>query len=116
MIRAEHVVVGAVLYDNHTYRMGNTTMRAMGEWEVKILEVIDSLVPGAPSAVVSWNGNPPQRWSWISLRKLHRTSLRERAKLRRKCEACGRDVRIRADGKLSRHRGWAGKLCGGGAQ
>jgi len=45
---------GMVVYDAHSQKMGNTTMRTMGVWPVKIVEVHEN------SVIASWNGNPPR--------------------------------------------------------
>ena len=46
---------GMVVYDVHSERMGNTMLRSVGVWEVKILSV-------APDCVTySWNYNREQR-------------------------------------------------------
>ena len=47
---------GDVLYDCHSHKMGNTTIKSYGVWSVKIIEVFDS------HALVSWNGNTPERY------------------------------------------------------
>ena len=58
MIKFEKIKPGMVLYDVHTYRRGNTTLRSYGEWEVDIIEVY----PETRSASVRWNGNRPEVW------------------------------------------------------
>lgn len=62
-MKIEQLKPGMVVYDVHSYRMGNTTVRSMGCWAVKILEVHERKV------VASWNGNQPQtfygpRFKW----------------------------------------------------
>lgn len=66
-IRYEKIQPGMTLYDRHRYKMGNTTMSTLGEWKVKILE----LVPDKRAAKVSWNGNPSTVWYEHSLKKLY---------------------------------------------
>lgn len=66
MIKFEKIKPGMVLYDVHTYQMGNTTLRSHGEWEVDIIEVY----PETRSASVSWNGNRPEVWGEKQLTKL----------------------------------------------
>jgi hypothetical protein len=66
MIKFEKIKPGMVLYDVHTYQMGNTTLRSHGEWEVQIIEVY----PETRSASVSWNGNRPEVWQEKQLTKL----------------------------------------------
>lgn len=60
--------VGQVLHDYHKYRMGNTTMSAMGHWQVKVLEI------DLPSrrALCSWNGNSP---TWYGEKQLGRLKV-----------------------------------------
>lgn len=63
----EKLKVGDVYYDVHSYRMGNTTIRSMGVWTVKVL----SLNPASETAVVSWNGNRSETYyrnDWKKLR------------------------------------------------
>jgi hypothetical protein len=57
---------GIILYDCHTYGMGNTTMRAMGCWDVEVVSVDAS----NRTAVVKWNGNQPQVYRIDMIRKL----------------------------------------------
>lgn len=60
---------GMILYDRHTYAMGNTTMRTLGEWRVEVLDVY------ANFATVSWNGNRPERYSPDRIAKLKTWSM-----------------------------------------
>lgn len=53
MAKISKLKVGQILYDKHTYKMGNTTMRAWGLWTVKVLEID----PEHRFIVASWNGN-----------------------------------------------------------
>ena len=48
---------GDVLWDAHSYRMGNTSMRSVGVWPVRILEVD----PDGKWVKVSWNENFPEK-------------------------------------------------------
>lgn len=66
MIKFEKIKAGDVLFDVHSYRMGNTTIRSMGCWEVKVVEVY----PDKRSALVSWNGNTPEVWHEYRLARL----------------------------------------------
>jgi hypothetical protein len=63
---------GMVLYDRHTHRMGNTTIRTIGEWRVTIVDV-----PANTSQpfTVSWNGNRAEPWSWDRVKKLKTWSM-----------------------------------------
>lgn len=58
-IKFEKIRAGMMLLDIHTHRAGNTSTRVLGLWPVKILSVDSS----DRSAMVSWNGNAPCRWS-----------------------------------------------------
>lgn len=66
MAKFELIKAGDVLYDVHSERMGNTTMRRQGVWEVYVKEVHDGY------AIVSWNGNPPQRYNRSQIDKLRK--------------------------------------------
>jgi len=57
-VKFEKVKPGMVLYDRHKYRMGNTTIRSIGEWEVRVLEVDSE----KRTALCSWNGNRPETY------------------------------------------------------
>ena len=70
-VKFEKIKEGDVLYDRHTYRMGNTTVRCIGEWEVKIYR-LDSDQKGA---FVSWNGNSEQYYTRSALEKLYTWSM-----------------------------------------
>lgn len=47
---------GQILFDVHSHRMGNTTMRTLGVWRVLVKEVD----PEGRSFKASWNGNPAE--------------------------------------------------------
>jgi hypothetical protein len=47
---------GMTLYDVHSARMGNTTMKTLGTWAVYVREVDAE----KRRALVSWNGNPAE--------------------------------------------------------
>lgn len=66
-IKFEKIKPGMCLYDRHKYKMGNTTLRSLGEWDVRIIEV-DS---AQRRALVSWNSNSPE---WYHERDLTRLS------------------------------------------
>ncbi len=56
-IKFDKLVEGSTLYDIHSETMGNTTLRRLGYWPVTII----SIDREERSAMVSWNGNPPQK-------------------------------------------------------
>lgn len=66
-IKFEKIEPGMDLLDVHSVRMGNTTMRELGCWDVRIISVDAE----NRSAMVSWNGNPPKRWFEGELRRLY---------------------------------------------
>jgi hypothetical protein len=63
-IKFAKIKPGMVLYDVHSYRMGNTTMRSLGCWEVNVKAVDER------GAVVSWNGNRDEHWDVRRLERL----------------------------------------------
>lgn len=57
-MKIEKLSPGMVVYDVHSYRMGNTTMRSMGVWRVRIASVdLDK-----QTCIASWNGNEPKKF------------------------------------------------------
>lgn len=65
-MKFEKIQPGMVLYDVHSQKMGNTSLRTLGTWSVKVHEV-DSV---RRRALCSWNGNRPEWWSELRLSKL----------------------------------------------
>lgn len=58
---------GQTVWDAHTHRMGNTTQRTLGVWEVRI----ESVDVEKQTVVGSWNNNPPEKFyrrSWSKWR------------------------------------------------
>jgi len=72
-IKFEKIKAGDVLWDYHSVRAGNTTMRRWGNWRVRIIEIDHA----AGFAIVSWNGNQPQKWFRRQLEKLRREMGKE---------------------------------------
>lgn len=70
-IKFEKIEVGMTLYDRRKHNMGNTTLKTIGEWEVKIV----SIDKEHRTAKASWNGNPPTFYSQRDLTKLHTWSM-----------------------------------------
>ena len=61
-MKLEKLKPGMVVYDVHSHRFGNTMLRTVGVWEVRIV----SVDAAARVVTASWNGNPPQiyrRWA-----------------------------------------------------
>lgn len=75
-IKFEKIQPGMTLYDRHSHRMGNTTLRTIGEWRVKVLEVNAA----EREALVSWNGNRPETWSAERLSRLFDWSMHDKGK------------------------------------
>jgi len=63
-VKFEKIAAGDVLYDVHSYRMGNTTLRSVGVWDVRIKALRED------GAIVSWNGNRDEFWPRTKLSKL----------------------------------------------
>jgi hypothetical protein len=55
-VKFETIKAGDTLYDCSTYGVGNTTMRAMGCWVIRVILVNTS----ERNATITWNGNPQQ--------------------------------------------------------
>lgn len=58
---------GMTVYEVHSYKMGNTTRRSIGVWEVRIVSVDSE----KGIVVASWNGNPASKYfksSWSKWR------------------------------------------------
>jgi hypothetical protein len=70
-IRFEKISPGMTLYERSKMRAGNTTLRTICEWPVRII----SLDAAKREAVVSWNGNPARTWGERRLRALFDWSM-----------------------------------------
>lgn len=66
-IKFHKIKPGMTLLDIHSERAGNTTMRRIGLWEVRILSVNEK----NESAVVSWNNNAEQVYYKRQLERLY---------------------------------------------
>ena len=64
MIKIESLKAGDVLYDVHSERAGNTTMRREGCWECYV-RAVD---PSGKWIEISWNGNPARRFAAVPTR------------------------------------------------
>lgn len=64
-MKIEKLIPGQIVYDVHSHRMGNTTMRTMGCWEVRIVSI--DLEKG--TVVATWNSNPAQTFYRNSIQK-----------------------------------------------
>jgi len=67
-MKFERIKPGMVLYDVHSHRMGNTTMRTMGCWEVHVVSVDAE----KRTARVHWNVkfNPEETYHEFQLKRL----------------------------------------------
>lgn len=70
-IKFERLQTGRTYYERHREKMGNTTMSKLGEWSVHIKE-IDAV---KETALVSWNGNRPEKWHRRELERLFDWSM-----------------------------------------
>lgn len=58
-MRLDQLEPGMALYDVHSHRAGNTTMRVEGCWAARVISV--HLDESPPYAMIAWNGNPPRK-------------------------------------------------------
>jgi hypothetical protein len=65
MATISKLIPGQILYDVHSHKMGNTTMRRRGLWTVKVIQT-DTV---NNRALCSWNCNAPR---WMSERAIKR--------------------------------------------
>jgi hypothetical protein len=65
-MKFDKLAVGMVLFDLHSYRMGNTTMRSLGVWPVRVVEIDAE----KRRALCNWNGNAPTWYSEWNIEKL----------------------------------------------
>jgi hypothetical protein len=57
MAQIKNLTIGQKLWDKHKYKMGNTTMRTWGVWDV----IVKEIDPQHRFIIASWNGNPPRK-------------------------------------------------------
>lgn len=72
-IKFEKIEPGMILFDIHSEPAGNTTMRRLGCWEVRVVSVNKE----KREALVRWNGNPATVWSARRLSKLYREKTKK---------------------------------------
>ena len=72
-IKFEKITAGMILFDIHSHKMGNTNMRQLGKWDVKVI----SIDKEKRNALVSWNGNRPEVWGERDLKKLYVTETKK---------------------------------------
>lgn len=68
-MKIEDLKPGMTVYDVGTYGMGNTVLRSVGVWPVRIIEVDMA----TRSVLASWNMNEPKRYK----REIRRWRLKE---------------------------------------
>jgi hypothetical protein len=71
MIKFEKVKPGMTLYDRHRNQCGNTTIRALGEWEV----FVESVDTAKGLARVRWNGNALTIYTRSQIERLYDWSM-----------------------------------------
>jgi len=64
-MKFEKLSPGMVVFDVHSYRMGNTKLRSVGVWNIKVIEIATS----ERSVWASWNSNPPRRYYESEVKK-----------------------------------------------
>lgn len=72
MVAITAIKPGDMLWDCRMQKQGNTTIRKMACWQVKVIEV--QLAP-VPKALVSWNMNAPKWIYEANVNKLRRTKV-----------------------------------------
>ncbi len=73
-VKWETVKAGDTLWDVHSEREGNTTLRRMGSWAVEIVSIDHE----RGSAVVRWNSNEPKQWDRKLIERLRRSPYKSR--------------------------------------
>jgi hypothetical protein len=73
-IKFERVKVGDTLWDYHSERAGNTTMRRWGNWPVQVVRIRED----GSGAYCRWNQNPERFWSRRQVERLRRKPGPER--------------------------------------
>lgn len=68
-MKFDNLKVGQVLFDVHSYKMGNTTIRSLGVWTVYVKEIDAE----RRRAFISWNGNAATWWYGDKIAKLKET-------------------------------------------
>lgn len=71
MVAFSTINAGDDLWDCRRVPMGNTTMRIMTCWKVRVISVDVK----SRTAMVSWNGNSACRYKERDLKKLRRTKV-----------------------------------------
>ncbi len=74
-IKFDKIKPGMTVYDRHKERMGNTTMRSIGEWPCRVISVDAE----KRTAEVSWNGNPARTWYEQDFRNVFDWSMHDEA-------------------------------------
>jgi len=70
-MKFEKLKPGMVLYDVHSEPLGNTTMRTIGVWEVRVISIHpNEKLPWCSYAMCSWNTNKPEMYGRERIEKL----------------------------------------------
>lgn len=77
---------GMTLYDVHSQRAGNTTMRVEGCWKARVISV--HLDESPPYAMISWNANPPRKYFTVKWKRCPKEWLRQDIFGPRSCCIC----------------------------
>lgn len=64
-MKFESLKENTVVYDCHSYKMGNTKMRTLGIWTIKVI----SIDKEKRICTASWNGNAPKTFGETAVRK-----------------------------------------------
>jgi hypothetical protein len=73
-IKFEKIVPDMVLYERKRQKMGNTTLTRVAEYAVRII----SVNPTVRYAMVSWNGNAPEKFYERRLTKLYTKKMEKK--------------------------------------
>jgi hypothetical protein len=57
-VKIEQLAPGQIVYDVHSHRMGNTTLRSWGVWRIRIHAIAED----KSFVEASWNGNRVEKY------------------------------------------------------
>ncbi len=64
-MKFESLKENTIVYDCHSYKMGNTKMRTLGIWTIKVI----SIDKEKRIVMAAWNGNAPRTYGAESVKK-----------------------------------------------
>lgn len=73
MVAFSAIKEGDILWDCRRTRQGNTSLRRMSSWQVKIITIDHD----KKTAVASWNWNAPRTYTVRQIEKLRRTRVQQ---------------------------------------